>query len=86
VNSMSEEKLSQDKRRSLAPPVKKTVWEKIMFPFNNRRKKIALLVTLFFAFLAHSELEVLFWEIPDFNQLTVTEGKIKITSSQPKLY
>jgi len=77
---MSGEKLAQNKGRSQTPTVKKTVWEKIMFPLNNRRKKIALLVTLFFAFLAHSELEVLFWEIPDFNQLTITEGKIKITT------
>lgn len=53
---------------------------KLLFLINNTRKKIAVLFVLFFGFLAHSELNILFWNIPDFNQLTVTEGKIKITN------
>lgn len=52
----------------------------IKFLVNDTPKKIGLFVVLLFAFLAQSELEVLFWQIPDFNQLTVNEGKIKITS------
>lgn len=54
--------------------------ERIKFLVNNPRKKITLLVVLFFVLLAKSELDILFWIIPDFNQLTVTEGNIKITS------
>lgn len=53
---------------------------KLLFLINNTRKKIVIFFVLFFGFLAQSELNVLFWDIPDFNQLTVTEGKMKITN------
>lgn len=53
---------------------------KLLFPINNTRKKIFILFVLFFGFLSQSELNILFWNIPDFNQLTVTEGKLKITN------
>jgi hypothetical protein len=63
----------------------KKVLNIITFPINNTRKKIALLVVLFFAFLAQSDLSNLLFEIPDFNNLTISQGKIKIHKGQGKI-
>ncbi len=59
---------------------------KLLFLINNSRKKIVLLLVLFFGFLAQSDLIDLLWEIPDFNQLTVSEGKIKIHKGQGRVH
>ncbi|MBS3953552.1 MAG: hypothetical protein KGZ88_11435 [Methylomicrobium sp.] len=61
------------------------MWDFIAFSpacvlVNSNPKKLGLFAVLLFAFLAKGELEVMFWEIPEFNQLTVNEGKLKITS------
>lgn len=50
---------------------------------NNQSKKLTLIVTVFFAFLAQSDLSVMTFKIPDFSKLSVIEGKIVI--DQPKL-
>ena len=82
---MSKEKLSQDKARRLTPTVKKTMMERIVFPVNNQRKKITLLFVLFFAFLAQKDLSDIFLYIPDFNELALSEGRIKIHKGQGKV-
>jgi hypothetical protein len=69
-------------RQGLAPVVKKTVMERLKFPINNPRKKIVLLLVLFFSFLAQGDLSDLLLEIPDFNKLSVSEGRIKIHKGQ----
>jgi len=55
------------------------------FLVNNQRKKIALFFVFFFAFLAQSDLSDLLLEIPDFNKLTISEGKIKIHKGQGRV-
>jgi hypothetical protein len=59
--------------------------EKIMFPINNKRKKLALLAVLFFSFFAQRDLSLLLLEIPDLNKLSVSEGKIKILKGQGRV-
>lgn len=65
--------------------MKKTLIWRIKFLVNNQRKKIVLLVVLFFAFLAQRDLSNLLFEIPDFNNLTVSEGVIKIHKGQGRV-
>ncbi|MBD9355501.1 hypothetical protein [Methylomonas albis] len=47
---------------------------------NNNIKKFALIILLFFGFLSSSELDILFFEPPTFNQLNVDTGKIRINN------
>jgi len=61
------------------------VIEGIKFLVNNQQKKIALFAVLFFAFLAQSDLSNLLLEIPDFNKLTVSEGRIRIHKGQGRV-
>lgn len=59
--------------------------EKLKFLFNNQAKKITAGVILFFAFLAQSDFNVWFLKMPDFDQLTVSEGKIRINRDLTRL-
>ncbi|OAI17935.1 hypothetical protein A1507_00470 [Methylomonas koyamae] len=65
--------------------MKKTVIWRIEFLVNNQRKKIVLLLVLFFAFLAQRDFSNLLFEAPDFNKLTVSEGIIKIHKGQGRV-
>lgn len=65
--------------------MKKTLIWKIKFLVNNQQKKIAFFVVLFFAFIALDDLNVLFLKIPDFDQLIVSEGKLRINQTQSRI-
>lgn len=53
-------------------------FNKITFLLNNNTKRFAFFVALFFGSLASSELDVLFLELPRFDQLSISTGKIRI--------
>lgn len=58
---------------------------KTKFLLNNQLKKIAFCAVLFFGFLAQSDLSNLLFEIPDFNNLTISQGIIKIHKGQGRV-
>ncbi len=51
-----------------------------MFLINNNIKKLALIILLFFGSLSFSELDILFFEPPNFDQLNIDTGKVIITN------
>jgi hypothetical protein len=53
-------------------------FNKITLLVNNNTKRFAFFVVLFFGFLASDELDVLFLELPRFDQLSISTGKIRI--------
>lgn len=55
-----------------------------MFLINNNTKKVAFFVLLLFGFLSSSELDILFFKPPNFDQLGVTTGKIRINHSRSR--
>lgn len=53
-------------------------FNKITLLVNNNTKRFAFFVVLFLGFLASNELDVLFLELPRFDQLSISTGKIRI--------
>jgi hypothetical protein len=53
-------------------------FNKITFLLNNNTKRFAFFVALFFGSLASSELNILFFDLPKFDHLSIITGKIRI--------
>jgi len=56
--------------------------EKLKFLFNEPVKKFVAGAILFFAFLSLADVSVILLETPSYDQLNISEGKIKITPRQ----